>query len=84
MKTLRTVTSARTAQRNTPETDEMPEVPHLVTGHDASGPWVVRIMAEAPDTALDIVSTMPEEDFKLLPRVEDPDVTRLLAAGRAS
>lgn len=66
MKTLRTVTSARTAQRNTPETDAMPTVPHLVTGRDEDGAWVVRVIAEAPDTAIDLVATMTEEEFRPL------------------
>lgn len=51
----------------------MPQVAHVVTGADlqTGAAWAVRVMAEAPDTALDLVAQMPEQAFQRLPRVTE-------------
>lgn len=66
---LRKVVSARVAQSNTPETDAMREVMHLVSGVSESGEeWTVRHMSRDPVTALNEVAVMGEEQFQELLR----------------
>lgn len=60
----RRVLSARVAQKNTPETDAMPQVMHIVSGfYEIGGDWEVRLMAEEPGAAIDKVQSMKDEDL---------------------
>ena len=70
---LRTATSGGVAQPNTPETDLLESVQHVVsgTGLDGHGSWTVLVYAAAPDDAMEKVSTMSELEFAGLERVED-------------
>lgn len=64
---LRKVFSARTAHPNTPETDKQAEVLHIVTGlNDDDSEWSKLVMASDPMTAIDLLSTMPVQQFDLL------------------
>lgn len=65
----RKVTSARVAQSNTPETDAMPKVMHLVSGVSESGEeWTVKVLSADPLTAMDEVAAMDEGAFQQLRR----------------
>ncbi|NEX60102.1 hypothetical protein [Noviherbaspirillum galbum] len=57
----RTGFHACVAQPNTPETDLQPRVPHLVTFWTAGEEIAIRIMAEAPDDAIDKARRMTDE-----------------------
>jgi|JI9StandDraft_2_1071091.scaffolds.fasta_scaffold203618_4 hypothetical protein len=66
----RKVVSARVAQSNSPETDAMPQVMHLVSGVSESGEeWTVKVMSSDPLTAIDEVAVMDEAMFNLLERL---------------
>lgn len=70
---LRNPTSGGVAQPNTPETDLLESVQHVVsgTGLDGHGSWTVLVYATAPDDAIEKVSTMSDLEFAGLERVED-------------
>lgn len=72
--TLRKVTSARVAQSNSPESDLLPKVPHIVTGNDLDGenPFSVIVEAAEPGAALDAIAVMPQAEFDLLERADPP------------
>lgn len=72
------VDSAGVAQSNTPETDAMPMVDHLVNGHyiDSDDQWCVRISARDPGDAIDRVNAMTLADFEVLPKVEADRASR--------
>lgn len=70
---LRTATSGGVANPNTPESDLLDSVEHIVSGSglDGHGSWTVLVYAAAPDEAMEKVATMSELEFAGLERVED-------------
>ena len=59
-----------TAQPNTPETDKMPEVMHLVDVKlDNGSEEQVRIMAREPQTAIEKVNSLDDTAYAALGRV---------------
>ncbi len=61
-----TATSAKVAQPNTPETDKLPEVNHIVEFTMPDGKTdKMTIMAKDPQDAIRKVNRMTVSDFKL-------------------
>ncbi len=67
MRRLRVTNSSYVAQPNTPETDAMLKVDHVVTGLREDGtPFAVIVNARDPVEADEAVATMPVESFSVL------------------
>ena len=67
---------AHTTYPNTPETDKLPKVFHDVTVRisviGAAYEETVRLMSQAPDTAIREVNEMNDADYLALERVRKP------------
>lgn len=71
MTQLCTIVGGRTSFPNSPESDRQPTVMCDVDVRLADGTEeTVRLHAEAPDTAMEAVRSMPDAQFKALPRVK--------------
>ena len=66
-------TSASVAQPNTPESDLLPVVDHIVHGTyiETGEAWSVIVEAEEPLAAMDRVRKMSEDEFEALPKVDE-------------
>jgi hypothetical protein len=83
----RKVLSAYVGQVNTPETDALAAVPHIVRGHTGDRAWAVVVTAACPMTAIDRVRSMPDAEFHMLQHVPTEthrfsQLTALQAIGR--
>jgi hypothetical protein len=69
---------AHTTNPNTPESDKLPKVLHDVTVKitviDRAYEEVVRIMSQAPDTAIREINDMSDADYLALERVNYPQI----------
>jgi hypothetical protein len=61
--------TARVSFPNTDDSDTQPEVLHDVKVKTPAGYITVQLMAEAPDTAIDMVNRMSDAAIDRLPRV---------------
>lgn len=66
-------TSACVARPNTPESDLLPMIDHIVHGiyAETQKAWSVIVSAEEPLTAMDRVKEMSEDEFEALPKVDE-------------
>lgn len=64
--------SASVAQPNTPESDLLPVVEHIVNGTyiDTKLPWSVIVEAAEPGDAMDRIHAMTKDEFEALPKVD--------------
>lgn len=66
---MRRAYCAYVAQPNTPETDALPQVNHIVVVQTPAGDEKVLVSAAEPQSAIDRVKNMPEEEYQTLRRV---------------